>query len=117
MKRATSKSWAAYATAFRPRRQRLSFADMESFAQYAFNKSHAAAYAVVAYETGYLKKFYPVEFMAALMTSVMGDAKYISRYIRNCQDMGIEVLPPCINESQKKVFCSRWKKSDLDFSV
>ena len=78
------------------------FADMETFAQYAFNKSHAAAYAVVAYETGYLKKFYPVEFMAALMTSVMGDAKYISRYIRNCQDMGIEVLPPCINESQKK---------------
>ena len=78
------------------------FADMETFAQYAFNKSHAAAYAVVAYETGYLKKFYPVEFMAALMTSVMGDAKYISRYIRNCQDMGIEVLPPCINESEKK---------------
>ena len=78
------------------------FADMETFAQYAFNKSHAAAYAVVAYETGYLKKFYPVEFMAALMTSVMGDAKYISRYIRNCQDMGIEVLPPCINESGKK---------------
>lgn len=78
------------------------FADMETFAQYAFNKSHAAAYAVVAYETGYLKKFYPLEFMAALMTSVMGDAKYISKYIRNCQDMGIEVLPPCINESEKK---------------
>ena len=55
------------------------FADMETFAQYAFNKSHAAAYAVVAYETGYLKRYYPVEFMAALMTSVMGDAKYISR--------------------------------------
>lgn len=78
------------------------FADMETFAQYAFNKSHAAAYAVVAYETGYLKKYYPVEFMAALMTSVMGDAKSISKYIRNCQDMGIEVLPPCIHESQKK---------------
>ena len=78
------------------------FADMETFAQYAFNKSHAAAYAVVAYETGYLKRYYPVEFMAALMTSVMGDAKYISRYIRNCQEMGIEVLPPSINESQKK---------------
>jgi len=78
------------------------FADMETFAQYAFNKSHAAAYAVVAYETGYLKKYYPVEFMAALMTSVMGDAKAIAKYIRNCQDMGIEVLPPCIHESQKK---------------
>ncbi|MEE0741662.1 MAG: DNA polymerase III subunit alpha [Emergencia sp.] len=78
------------------------FADMESFAQYAFNKSHAAVYAVVAYETAYLKKYYPVEFMAALMTSVMGDAKSIAKYIRNCQDMGIEVLPPCINGSQKK---------------
>lgn len=78
------------------------FSDMETFAQYAFNKSHAAVYAVVAYETGYLKKYYPVEFMAALMTSVMGDAKSIAKYIRNCKEMGIEVLPPCINESQKK---------------
>ena len=78
------------------------FNDMVSFAEYAFNKSHAAAYAVVAYETGYLKKYYPVEFMAALMTSVMGDAGQIARYIRNCGEMGIEVLPPCINESQKK---------------
>lgn len=78
------------------------FADMETFAQYAFNKSHAAAYAVVAYETGYLKKHYPVEFMAALMTSVMGDSTQIARYIRNCREMGIEVLPPCIHESQKK---------------
>lgn len=78
------------------------FDDMESFAQYAFNKSHAAAYAVVAYETGYLKKHYPVEFMAALMTSVMGDAKLIARYIRNCGDMGIDVLPPSVNKSQKR---------------
>lgn len=78
------------------------FADMETFAQYAFNKSHAAAYAVVAFETGYLKKYYPVEFMAALMTSVMGDSAQISRYIRNCQEMGIQVLPPCIHESQKR---------------
>ncbi len=84
-------------------------ADMETFAQYAFNKSHAAAYAVVAYETGYLKRYYPVEFMAALMTSVMGDAKYISKYIRNCQDMGIEVLPPSINESEKKFSVSDGK--------
>ena len=75
---------------------------MVSFAQYAFNKSHAAAYAVVAYETGYLKLHYPVEFMAALMTSVMGDAKQISKYIRNCGEMGIEVMPPCVNKSGKK---------------
>lgn len=78
------------------------FADMVSFAEYAFNKSHAAAYAVVAYETGYLKAYYPVEFMAALMTSVMGDADSIAKYIRNCAEMGIDVLPPSINESQKK---------------
>ena len=78
------------------------FDDMVSFAQYAFNKSHAAAYAVLAYETGYLKAYYPVEFMAALMTSVMGDTGQISRYIRNCADMGIKVLPPSVNESQKK---------------
>ncbi|MGC2872390.1 DNA polymerase III subunit alpha [Ihubacter sp. mB4P-1] len=78
------------------------FADMETFAQYAFNKSHAAVYAVVAYETGYLKKYYPVEFMAALMTSVMGDAKSVAKYIRNCKEMGIEVLPPSIHDSQKK---------------
>lgn len=78
------------------------FNQMVSFAEYAFNKSHAAAYAVVAYETGYLKAHYPVEFMAALMTSVMGDAGSIAKYMRNCTDMGIEVLPPDINESSKK---------------
>ena len=78
------------------------FNDMVSFAQYAFNKSHAAAYAVVAYETGYLKLHYPVEFMAALMTSVMGDAGQTPKYIRNCNEMGIEVLPPCVNKSRKK---------------
>ncbi|MDO4544772.1 MAG: DNA polymerase III subunit alpha [Bacillota bacterium] len=78
------------------------FNQMVSFAEYAFNKSHAAAYAVVAYETGYLKAHYPVEFMAALMTSVMGDVSSIAAYMRNCTEMGIEVLPPDINESQKK---------------
>jgi len=78
------------------------FNQMVSFAQYAFNKSHAAAYAVLAYETGWLKTHYPVEFMAALMTSVMGDPHQISKYIRNCSEMGIEVLPPDINESGKK---------------
>lgn len=78
------------------------FNSMVSFAEYAFNKSHAAAYAVLAYETGYLKAHYPVEFMAALMTSVMGDADSISKYMRNCTEMGIDVLPPDVNESQKK---------------
>ena len=77
------------------------FENMVSFAQYAFNKSHAAAYAVVAYETAYLKRYYPVEFMAALITSVMGDPKQMPKYIRNCVDMGIEILPPSINESYK----------------
>mgnify|MGYP002627168702 CR=1 FL=1 len=77
------------------------FNQMISFAEYAFNKSHAAAYAVVAYETAYLKTHYPVEFMAALI-SIMGDSKSISHYIRNCNEMGIEVLPPDINMSGKK---------------
>ncbi len=78
------------------------FNQMVSFAEYAFNKSHAAAYAVIAYETAYLKTYYPVEFMAALMSSVMGDAGAIAKYIRNCTEMGIEVLPPDVNESGKK---------------
>ena len=78
------------------------FNQMVSFAEYAFNKSHAAAYAVVGYQTGYLKAHYPVEFMAALMSSVMGDAHQISAYIRNCSEMGIQVLPPDINTSEKK---------------
>ena len=85
------------------------FEDMVTFASYAFNKSHAAAYAVVAYETGYLKKYYPTEFMAALMTSVMGDPKQIARYIRNCIDMGIEVLPPDVNQSFGKFTVSGGK--------
>lgn len=78
------------------------FNQMVSFAEYAFNKSHAAAYAVVAYETGYLKAHYPVEFMAALMTSVMGDAAATAKYMRNCTEMDIEVLPPDINKSDKR---------------
>ncbi|MBE6034598.1 MAG: DNA polymerase III subunit alpha [Clostridiales bacterium] len=78
------------------------FNQMVSFAEYAFNKSHAAAYAVVAYETAYLKAYYPVEFMAALMTSVMGDGVQIAKYIRNCNEMSIGVLPPSIIDSSKK---------------
>ena len=78
------------------------FADMESFASYAFNKAHAAAYAVVAFETGWLKRYYPVEFMAALMTSVKGDTSAVAKYIAACREMGIEVLPPSVNESERK---------------
>lgn len=78
------------------------FNQMVSFAEYAFNKSHAAAYAVVGYETAYLKAHYPAEFMAALLTSVMNDSQQMARYIRNCNEMGIEVLPPDVNLSEKK---------------
>lgn len=77
------------------------FSDMETFAQYAFNKSHAAAYAVVAFETGYLKCHYPLEYMAALMSSI-GEASQIALYVRCCRDMGIEVLPPSVNESGRQ---------------
>ena len=78
------------------------FKHMVSFASYAFNKSHAAAYAVVAYETAWLKCHYPAEFMAALMTSVSDDSKKIARYILNCRENGIRVLPPDINQSSLK---------------
>ena len=73
--------------------------DMIDFANYAFNKSHAAAYAVLGYETSYLKAHYPVEFMAALMTSVMSNTSKIAQYIQDCKGMGIEILPPDINKS------------------
>jgi len=75
---------------------------MIDFAKYAFNKSHSAAYAVVAYRTAWLKYYYPVEFMAALISSVMGDTNSVSLYIQECKRLGIEVLPPDINESYKK---------------
>lgn len=75
------------------------FDQMMDFASYAFNKSHAAAYAVVGYETAYLKLYYPVEFFAAMLTSVMGNNDKVAFYIESCKKMGIEVLPPDINES------------------
>ncbi len=74
--------------------------DMMDFAKYAFNKSHAACYAVVAYQTAYLKYYYPVEFMAALLTSVIDNTKKVSEYILTCRSMGIPLLPPDINEGQ-----------------
>ena len=74
------------------------FDEMTDFAKYAFNKSHAAAYAVVSYQTAYLKCYYPVEFMAALMTSVIDNPGKVAEYIFTCRQMGIKILPPDINE-------------------
>lgn len=74
--------------------------DMMDFAKYAFNKSHAACYAVVAYQTAYLKYYYPVEFMAALMTSVIDNSSKVAEYIMTCRSMGITILPPDINQGE-----------------
>ena len=74
--------------------------EMIDFAKYAFNKSHAAAYAVVSYQTAYLKYYYPVEYMAALMTSVQDNTTKVSEYILTCRRMGITILPPDINEGE-----------------
>lgn len=71
--------------------------EMIDFAKYAFNKSHAAAYAVVAYQTAFLKYYYPVEFMAALMTSVIENPPKVAEYIYACRQMNIQILPPDIN--------------------
>lgn len=81
------------------------FDDMDAFAQYAFNKSHAAAYSYVTYQTAYLKALYPSQFMAALISSVMDDSNKVAMYINNCSEHKIKILPPDIN------------KSDADFTV
>ena len=79
------------------------FDEMMDFASYAFNKSHAAAYAVLAYRTAYLKKYYPVEFMTALLNSFIGkDMGKISEYVNYCRQRGIQVYPPDINKSRAK---------------
>lgn len=75
---------------------------MIDFAKYAFNKSHSAAYSMIAYRTAWLKYYYPVEFMAALISSVMGDTNQVSLYIQECKRLNINVLPPDINESDRK---------------
>ncbi len=77
------------------------YAEMMDFAKYAFNKSHAACYAVVAYQTAYLKYYYPVEFMASLMTSVIDNPGKVAEYILVCRQMGIAILPPDINEESR----------------
>ncbi len=72
---------------------------IKTFGRYGFNKSHAVAYSVVAYQTAWLKAHYPAEFMAALLSSAIGDTKKVVPYIAECRDLGIEVIPPDVNES------------------
>ena len=84
---------------------------IQKFAGYGFNKSHAAAYAVVCYQTAYLKAHYPTEFMAALMTTDMGNADKIVGYFTECRDLNIKVLPPDVNESQKQLHRGRMGQS------
>ena len=81
------------------------FAEMAKFAEYAFNKSHAACYAVVAYQTAYLKRYYPIEFLAAVLNNRIDNTDEVTKYIGYCREKGIKVLPPDINES------------DVEFSV
>ncbi|HWO87707.1 MAG TPA: DNA polymerase III subunit alpha [Gemmatimonadales bacterium] len=74
-------------------------AQIETFGRYGFNKSHSVAYSIVAYQTAYLKAHYPAEFMAALLSSAIGDTATVVKYIGACRELGIEVLPPDVNES------------------
>ncbi len=76
------------------------FDEMTDFAKYAFNKSHAAAYAVLSYQTAYLKCYHPVEFMAALMNSVIDNSSKVAQYIEHCKHLGIKIVPPDINEGE-----------------
>lgn len=87
---------------------------IEYFAGYGFNKSHSAAYALIAFQTAFLKAHYPVEFMAALLTSVMESADKVPFYIAECQRMGIKVLPPDINESRENFIV---KNSNIHFGL
>ena len=84
-----------------PKKAEKIFEQMETFGRYGFNKSHSAAYALIAYQTAYLKTRYPIEFMAALLTSEVQNADKIMRYIAECREMSISILPPDINESQR----------------
>jgi DNA polymerase-3 subunit alpha len=77
------------------------FDQMKAFAQYAFNKSHAAAYAVIAYQTGYLKALYPVEYMAALLSAAKDSEGKVEQYINDCKERNVDVLPPDLNESYR----------------
>lgn len=78
---------------------RLIYKELRAFAGYAFNKSHAAAYAVVAYDTAWLKYYYPVEFLAAMLNSYLGDLSQAANYVQVCKNMDIAILPPDVNHS------------------
>lgn len=93
------------------------FDDMSSFASYAFNKSHAAAYAVVAYRTAYLKYYYPSEFMASLLTSVLDNSTKISDYIQSCKHNDINILPPNVNVSNKTFTVSEENTKTVMFGL
>jgi DNA polymerase-3 subunit alpha len=84
-----------------PRKAEKIFEQMETFGRYGFNKSHSAAYALIAYQTAYLKTHYPIEFMAALLTSEVQNTDKIMRYLAECREMSIPILPPDINESHR----------------
>lgn len=88
---------------------RAIYAQMEQFANYGFNKSHAAAYSVVSCQTAWLKYYYPREFFAALMSSVMDQEKKVARYMAECRKYGIEVLPPDVNRSKARFTVSDGK--------
>ena len=85
------------------------FDEMAEFAKYAFNKSHAAAYAVISYRTAYLKAYYQEELMAATLNSFLGNLDKVPLYIEECKNMGIEILNPSINESETKFTVSKNK--------
>lgn len=89
----------AVARGFAPRKAEKLFEQMAKFAEYGFNKSHSAAYAYLAYVTAYLKAHFPVEFMSALLTSETGNTAKVAKYINECRDLGIRVLPPDVNAS------------------
>ena len=93
------------------------FDDMSSFASYAFNKSHAAAYAVVAYRTAYLKYYYPSEFMAALLTSVLDNTTKVSDYIQSCKQSGLNILSPNVNVSNKTFTVDNDRKNTIMFGL
>ena len=93
---------AACATACQKKSRHQLYDEMTAFASYAFNKSHAAAYAVVCIETAWLKRYHPVPFMAAILNSVYGNPAKIAAYIQYCRSRGIAILPPDVNRSQWK---------------
>src|SRR5579864_6237382 len=90
----------AKAKGLAPKKVEKIFDLMEQFAGYGFNKSHSAAYAYLAYVTAYLKAHYPVDFMAALLSAETGNTAKVVKYINECRDMGIQILPPDVNASE-----------------